>query len=72
MCFHENINLRNGQNDFLTGYCTPVYLTAKLIGPHGGLKVEKQKVGQVTDSVEAPYIIELKFNTIEILHICNS
>ena len=27
---------------------------AKLIGPHGGLQVDKQKVCQVTGSVESP------------------
>ena len=27
---------------------------AKLIGPHGGLQVDKLKVGKVTDSVDAP------------------
>ena len=28
---------------------------AKLIGPHGGLQVDKQKVGKVTGSVDFPY-----------------
>ena len=31
----------------------PVYPTARYEGPHGGLQLDKQKVGKVTDSVDS-------------------
>ena len=40
---------------------------AELIGPHSGLQVDKQKVGKVTDSVDAPtmeFVQYLKTHTL--------
>ena len=59
--FHEIVTLKNGQNEIVFDrlwYPLSILLLAaigaKLIGPHGGLQVDKQKVCQVTGSVESP------------------
>ena len=58
---HLNVNQKNGQNEIVFDrlwYPLSILLLAaigaKLIGPHGGLQVDKQKVCQVTGSVESP------------------
>ena len=60
--FHKIVTLKNGQNEitFDRLWCPLSILLlaaigANLIGPHGGLQVDKQKVCQVTGSVESPY-----------------
>ena len=59
--FHENVALKNGQNEIVFDrlwYPMSILLLAalgaKLIGHHGGLQVDKQKVCQVTVSVDSP------------------
>ena len=59
--FHENVTLKNGKNEMVSdGLWYPLSILllaaigAKLIGPHGGLQVDKQKVCQVTGSMEWP------------------
>ena len=57
--FHENVTLKNGQNEIVFDrlwYPLSILLLAaigaKLIGPHGGLQVDKNVVMVVTGSVE--------------------
>ena len=59
--FHGKVNHKNGQNEIVFDRCTRLLsilllaaIGAKLIGPHGGLQVDKPKVGKVTGSVDAP------------------
>ena len=59
-CNHLNVNLKIDQNEIVFDrlwYPLSILLFAaigaKLIGPHGGLKVDKPKVGKVTDSVDS-------------------
>ena len=56
-----NVNLKNGQNEIVfdrlwhnLSILLLAAIEAKLIGPHGGLQVDKEKVGKVTDSVDSP------------------
>ena len=56
-----NVNQKNSQNEIVFDRCTyPLSILllaaigAKLIGPHGGLQVDKPKVGKVTGSVDSP------------------
>ena len=56
-----NVNQKNGQNEIafdMVWYPLSVLLLAtigvKLIAPHGGLQVDKPKVGKVTGSVDSP------------------
>ena len=58
---HLNVNQKNGQNEIVFDRWTcPLSILllaaigAKLIGPHGGLQVDKPKVGKVTGSVDSP------------------
>ena len=54
------VNQKNAQNELVfTGVHVPCLsymaaIGAKLIGPHGGLQVDKPKVGKVTGSVDSP------------------
>ena len=57
--FHENVTLKNDQNEIVfdryhLSILLLVAIRAKLIGPHGGIQVDKQKVCQVTGSVDSP------------------
>ena len=58
---HLKVNQKNCQNEIVFDrlwYPLSILLLtaigAKLIGPHGGLQVDKSKVGKVTGSVDAP------------------
>ena len=57
---HWKVNLKNSRNEIIFDrlwYPLSILLLAaigpKLIGPHGGLQVDKQKVCQVTGSVDS-------------------
>ena len=62
-CVYLNVNQKNGQNEIVFYRCTcPLSILlllaaigAKLIGPQGGLQVDKPNVGKVTGSVDAHY-----------------
>ena len=58
-CVHLNVNQKNGRNEIVFDrlwYPLSILLLAaigaKLISPHGGIQVDKQKVCEVTGSVD--------------------
>ena len=68
--------LKNGQNEIVFDrlWCPLSILLlaaigAKLIGPHGDLQVDKQKVCQVTGSVEAPTLAKVTIHIRVAIHI---
>ena len=63
---HRKVNLKNGRNEIVFDrlwYPLSILLLAaigaKLIGPNGGLHVDKQKCCQETGSVESAYCVVL-------------
>ena len=54
--FDGKVNLKKCQNEMYVHLSILLIAAngAKLIGPHGGLQVDKPKVGKVTGSVDAP------------------
>ena len=75
MSLHGNVNLKNGQNEIVFDRCTcPLSILllaaigAKLIGPHGGLQVDKEAVTEVTLSVDLPYSVTQSTGTTRLIY----